>query len=424
VKRSTTTLVLLALVVVGLASAAYVLVHQRAPVPFRDTYALNVELTAADGVEPGLGQPVLVSGVQVGTITDLGLRGGNARLTVTIDRKQLPSVHRGARAYLEPITPLKDMQLNLDPGPAQAPRLAEGATIDVSRTRVPVPLSDLTSVLDSDTRQFLGSLMNAVGEGTRGRGLGMRRALQTLGPTTAQARLLARALGARRRELARLVHNVSRLTAAAARSRRLDDLVVTSQRTLGAVAAQDRALRDALTLLPGTLRQTSSTLGTTANFARRLEPTLQKLTPVVRRLPATLRGLREFSITGRRVLRSDGTPFVDQATPTVRQLSRVVGSLGRTAPALTRTMQTAEYILNVAAYNPPGDDEGYLFWLPWFLHNFNSTFSSADAHGGFGRASVVFSCRNVTGTPLIDAYVSVVLGVGDVCPNTPAPGAR
>src|SRR3712207_7284392 len=56
---------------------------------------------------PGLGQPVEVAGVKVGTISDARLSGGRALVTLEIERHQLAAVHRDARVALQPVTPLR-----------------------------------------------------------------------------------------------------------------------------------------------------------------------------------------------------------------------------------------------------------------------------------------------------------------------------
>ncbi len=46
------------------------------------------------------------------------------------------------------------------------------------------------------------------------------------------------------------------------------------------------------------------------------------------------------------------------------------------------------------AYNPPGStDEGYLFWLSWLNHNFNSIFLTQDAEGPLRRGLLVYTCN-------------------------------
>ena len=46
-------------------------------------------------------------------------------------------------------------------------------------------------------------------------------------------------------------------------------------------------------------------------------------------------------------------------------------------------------VANAVAYNPPGSEEGYLFWTAWFFHNTASVFSSSDVHGAVTRGLFV-----------------------------------
>jgi hypothetical protein len=61
-------------------------------------------------------------------------------------------------------------------------------------------------------------------------------------------------------------------------------------------------------------------------------------------------------------------------------------------PPLTSVVKTLTYVLNEAAYNPPGDDEGFLHWATWAVHNTNSVLSTQDANGAVIRSLVLFNC--------------------------------
>jgi phospholipid/cholesterol/gamma-HCH transport system substrate-binding protein len=52
-------------------------------------------------------------------------------------------------------------------------------------------------------------------------------------------------------------------------------------------------------------------------------------------------------------------------------------------------------VVNVLAYNPPGSEEGFLFWLAWFIHNGNSVVTVEDAHGVAWRGLVMFGCSTL-----------------------------
>lgn len=381
--------------VLGLLSAAYILIHQRAPVPGRDVYNVDVEFAEADAVLPGTGQPVNVAGVKVGTIAKARPDDGVALLTLELERDQVPRVYENARAVLDPITPLKDMQLELVPGGPPARPLAKGGRLDVSRTNTPVPLSDLLSVLDGDTRSYLTSLLAALEQGTRGRAKDMQRMLLAMGPTARQADRINRAVARRREALARLVHNLGVVAQAASRDERLAEMVAAGNATLEAMARQERPLRQALREFPSTLDATRGALATARPFADKLGPTLASLQPAVDRLPRMLREFRPLADVGTSALQRSIRPFVKEAQPLMRALDPTIPNLSRAMPRLTRGLLALNYFTNVLAYNAPGDDEGGLFWFSWFVHNFNSLFASVDAHGGTGRATVIQDCDDI-----------------------------
>lgn len=397
----------------GLGTSIYVLLKERAPVPFRHVIVLKTDFSEANGIVRGIGQPVNVAGVRVGQVAGVDVVDGRARVTMELQRNRTPRLYENATAVLEPITPLNDMQIALDPGRPPARPLADGATLPVGRTRPPVPLSDLLSTLDADTRAYLGSLIAGLDGGTRGRAPDLRRVLLALGPTTKQFGDISRALAQRRRELARLVSNLATVTRAASRDDQLAGVVAAGEQTLGALAAQDRPLRRAIAQLPGTMAVTRSTLARVKPFAGQLRPTLNALLPALRRLPSTLRALGPFAETGSRTLQRDLRPLVREARPLVRAAGPAVTNMAHATPDLTGAARVLNYLLNELSYNPPGDDEGFLFWLSWAVHNFNSQNSSGDAHGAVSRAAVIVPCDGVHGQPNLQK----ILDVAGLCPK-------
>jgi phospholipid/cholesterol/gamma-HCH transport system substrate-binding protein len=398
----------------GTAASIYVLVHERVALPFRDVHTVDVEFSEADGVIQGIGQPVNVAGVKVGQIAGVELHDGRARVKLELQRDQVPEVYENASAVLEPITPLEDMQIALDPGAPPARPLAKGEAIPISRTRPPVPASDLLARLDTDTRDYLSTLISSLGAGTAGRAADIRRTLLALGPTTAQVGRLNRALDARRTELARLVTNLARVTRAASRDGRLDDVVASGSATLAAIAREEAPLRAAIRELPPTLNTTRATLQKLGPFAAELGPTLRALMPAVDRLPATLRQLDPFAALGEQTLRKDVRPLVRDALPLVGSLSYAIPDLARSTPNLASGARSINYFFNELAYNPPAkDDEGFLFWGPWAGHNINSMFSAADAHGNLSRAVPFVNCASARSVP----GIAELIGAADVCPD-------
>jgi phospholipid/cholesterol/gamma-HCH transport system substrate-binding protein len=399
----------------GLAASAYLLFKQRVPVPFQDVYTVKAEFTSADAIVGGLGQPVNVVGVKVGQVTGAKLVDGRAVVTLEIKRDKVARLYRDATAVIEPITPLDDMQIELDPGTPAARPLGKDGVLGVNQTAPPVPLSDLMRTLDGDTRGFLTSLIASLGTGVGDRGPDTRRMLRALGPTTHQAGQIARAAAGRRAALSRLVHNLARVTKAASEDRQLASLVAAGNQTLETIADHEAPLRRALEGLPPTLAVTRSTLTRLEPFARNLDPALRALLPSVRALPSTLAVLKPFSAEAATTLRRDVRPFVRDASPLVRKLAPSVAALTPGLPRLTRSFQILDYTANELAFNPDpgGKNQGFLFWLAWGLHNFDSVISLGDAHGGIGRAQVIANCYGVQEIQQLRA----ILDLFQVCPK-------
>ena len=405
-----------ALVVAGLVAVGYLLVKQRFPVPFRDAYEVKVVLPAADGVAPGLGQPVNVSGVRVGTITAADAVPGGAEVTLQIQREKLDRVHADGYAALRPITPLSDMRVELNPGSRSAPALPDGGTLRSSRNTSPVPLATLLSGLDADTRAFLTTLVDGLGRTTKDRAPDLRRVLLSFGPTTAQLRQVSESLSARRRTLARLVHNVSTVTRAASSDGRLADLVVSGHRALGALRAEDASLRTSLARLPGALESGAKALDATGRLAAELLPTVQRLTPSVRRLPKTLRDVGTMGGRFAKTLRTEFRPLTVEAQPLAQQAAVGVRSTSALLPDLSRTLQRVQYLANALAYNPPGKQEGGLYWASWTAHNWNSLPSIGDAHGTLFRGLIILGCDQVNGIGGVGTMIKLLTNSAAVCP--------
>lgn len=405
---------LLILMVLGTGAGFFILLNQRLPNPFQSYYQVNAAFTTAAAVVPGLGEPVNVAGVRVGQINGTSLHDGQAVIHMQIDPSQLPAVYRDAHADLVPRTPLKDMEVDIWPGDRSAGRLPSGATIPIGQTISPVDSDEVLGALDADTRDWLVSLITSLGQATAGRGADMRSLLRALGPTAAQLRQVGDLLAARHQELAELTHNLGVLTqAASSKDVQLGQLVRASQLTISALASQNVALGRAVALLPGTLARTRTTLGDLTTFSRALGPASTALTPVVRSLPGTLRNsealFRGAALLPLRQIR----PFVQAALPLAHKLPPLAGDLKIEVPDLIAAFKVLVYSANELAYNPGGNNPGFLYWLAWFAHNSDSFISNSDANGPVWRSVLVGNCatlRSLTIAPVLEKVLGTNFG--------------
>ena len=107
-------------------------------------------------------------------------------------------------------------------------------------------------------------------------------------------------------------------------------------------------------------------------------------------LQATQQTFRETRVPIRDQIR----PFTRQIRPTLTHLVQASKPLEKTSNNLRSAFTDLNTLVNMLAYNPPGStQEGYLFWLSWLNHNFNSIFLTQDAEGPLRRGLLVLTCN-------------------------------
>lgn len=384
----------LVLVLAAAAVGGYVLAHQRLHFPWQSRYTLRADFSSAQAVTPGQGQTVTVAGVQVGDITGVTLHDGVARVTMRIDPGKLPFVHTDARMLLRPKTGLQDMSIDLDPGTDRAPRLPDGGVLPVSQTAPNVNADELLASLDADTRDWLVALVDAGATGLKGRATDLRQILKAGAPTLQRTRQVTAAIAGRRRDLSVLVSDLRTLgDSVAGKDRQLAELVDAGDATLSALARHDAALGSTLRRLPATLAAAQHTLLSARPFAAELRPALTALRPAVRRLApavAQLDPLLQRALPAARRIRG----LARQARPVAVDLGPTLGNLSRVTPHLSSAFRVLQYVTNELGYNPPGSEEGYLFWTAWFAHNAASLLSLEDAQGTVWRGALLLSCSS------------------------------
>src|SRR4051812_20978932 len=269
------------LLILALAVTVYIVENQRLRIPVFEEkpFELKAEFQTAQAVVPGQGQTIRVAGVRVGDVSDVSVENGVGVVTFEIDRKFLP-VYRDATVLMRPTTGLKDMFFELDPGTAKAGEFDEGDTIPVANTAPDVNLDEILSALDSDTQAYLKLLLVGAGKGLDGRDKDLGKLLGSVGPINKDLAKLNSEVAQRKENLARLIHNFNLLTTTVGQSDRdLTELVSASNGALGAIAEQDPNVRRAVSLLPSTLSQATTTLNHTSELASALGPAIDDLRP-------------------------------------------------------------------------------------------------------------------------------------------------
>jgi phospholipid/cholesterol/gamma-HCH transport system substrate-binding protein len=411
-------LAILGLFVLSIGVAGYILSHERLRFPFISPtpFTVNAAFTTAQAVTPGQGQTVRIAGVQVGSIGKVSLKDGRAIVRLDIDPKYRHLIHTNASALLRPKTGLKDMFVELDPGDGKQLMPKDG-TIPVQNTAPDINQDEILSSLDTDTRAYLQLLVNGLGQGLKGRSTDLRNVFKQLGPTHQDLARVAKAIAARRQNLARLVHNYGQLTATLAdKDHEIADLVQSSNAVFQAFANENQNVSDAVARLPGTLNTTAQTLQKVNTLAGVMRPSLDSLRPAFKSLNKANKAVLPFVKEAAPITRNQIRPFVKTARPYVSQsLKPASVNLARAIPDLDSSFHELNRFFNIAAYNPAGKQgissecehngacssaelnqkKGYLYWLAWVAQNSNSLFSTSDAEGPIRRALFLMDCNSI-----------------------------
>ena len=426
------------LLVLASAVSLYILENQRltapgwVPVLGEDFFEFDAEFSNAQAVTPGQGQTVNVAGVPVGDIARVRLEEGRAVVGLRISDENV-RVYKDARMLLRPKTGLKDMAVQLDPGTPEAGALAEGGRIPVGQTKPDVNLDEVLAALDADTRDYLKILLGEGERGLRGRRKDLADTFRRFEPLGRDLRAINEQLARRRKNVERVIHNFSLVAEElGSKDDQLAELVDGSNAVFAALAEQEADIRATVRELPSSLEATRTALGKAGTLAGELGPASEALRPAARALAPAQRAIRPLMRRTTPIIRDRLRPLVRAANPVVTELRPAMRDLAAISPDLRQSLGILNRALNMLAYNPPGEEEGYLFWMSWVNHMGASIFSTQDAHGPVRRGLFMANCNaldvvdNVAQVnPALGVIISLLNPVRNsaLCPR-PTPSAR
>jgi phospholipid/cholesterol/gamma-HCH transport system substrate-binding protein len=395
-------LAIIALVLAGLFAVTVILINQRAslpnwvPVIGSDFFHLEADFSTAQAVTPGQGQSVDIAGIKVGQISGVKLEDGHAVVSMSIDNKYAPLIHDDASLLLRPKTGLNDMVVEVDPGSPSSPDIKEDSTVPLASTQPQVNPDEFLATLDADTQQFLKLLLANGAEAldpAKGRDVELSNALRRLDPFARDIGRISGALATRRQNIASAIHNFQLVsTELGNRDQDLVNFVDSSNAVLASFAKEQSSIRSAVKELPATLKETKSALTSANNLALQSGPALKKLIPGAKATAPALRALRPFFQQTAGPIQNQIRPFTTQVASPVTHIAQISQGLGAATPGLRTGFTNLNSGLNALAFNPPGDQEGFLFYVPWLNHDLNADYLLQDAYGPIRRGLVLESC--------------------------------
>ncbi len=396
------------LVVLAIATVGYILEHQPAFTFGRSYYQAKAVFADAAAVTAGQGQSVTIAGVEVGLIGGVQLERGQAVVTMDIFKKYAP-IYRNATVLLRPRTPLKDMYLALDPGTASAGALPEGGTLGIASTQPDIDVDQILSSLDADTRTYLLLLLAGGAQAFNGKGATasspsaataatLAADFKRFAPLDRSALNFTKLLSQRSSDLRGAIHNLDLVASSLGGvDTQLASLVKASDTNFQAISSQDQQLSQGISLLPGALEQTSSTLNKVQKFAAVSGPALKQLEPFARDLGPALKALRPLAKQTTPVIEKQLEPFASD--PGIRKLAQTLApaaqSLAKAAPALSGSFSVLNKLVNTLAYQKSGGEPSYLYWGAWLAHNLDSLTTLQDAEGPIIQGQFLASCPSL-----------------------------
>jgi len=262
------------------------------------------------------GDDVQIGGRRVGGVEDILLTDDNhAEVVVSVEEPYAP-LHDGTTATirLTSLSGVANRYIALAPGPNNAPEIHEGGRLGVEHTTSVVDLDQLFNALDPRTRRGLQGWFHGSAVQYEGQGENVNLAARYFNPFLSTTDQLVKEIARDQKTLEQaIVAGASVTGAIAQRAPQFTSLITNLNGMMGAIAAENDSLSQALAVLPDTLRQGNSTFVDLRATLDDLDPLLEASRPAAAVLP---RFFRQF------------TPLLNESVPTFENLSAIVHQPG------------------------------------------------------------------------------------------------
>ena len=261
----------------------YIVAQMGLVYPWQHPYALTVNFTTADGILSN--NEVFMNGTKVGHVGTVSTRDGTAWVQLVLDDSSALPVYKDATAEVRKKNLLGETYVDLQRGTSSATAMADGDTIPVNHTVQITQIDQVLGILDPNTLQRVQLLINALGQGTSGRGSDLNAQAASAKQLVTALDTPAVELSVRRQQLDDIVLELQRFQDMLANQRgQVRDEFVTWNQVMGELANQEQALG-------GTVRQADTLLASLNTLVNGQGSNIQA---TLAGLPATLTSLQAF----------------------------------------------------------------------------------------------------------------------------------
>jgi phospholipid/cholesterol/gamma-HCH transport system substrate-binding protein len=363
------------------------------PIFGRSHFVLKAEFQSGDALTPGQGQAVTIAGAKVGEIGAVETRNGVAVVTMEITPKYARYIYRDSTLIMRPRTQLKDETIQITPGLSKTGKVGSGYTFSLSQTTPDGDFDQFLAALDAETRTYLQELLVNAGVALNENGRALSADFTRFDPITRDLQKINSELHLRHVNIERAIHNFQLLlNAIGGKDKQLSEVIEASNRVFTVFSRQQASVEDTLRTLPGTLQKTGHGLSALARAANVVAPTLSKLHGFATSYGPSQEALRALAKSSTPVIKNEIAPFTREALPVLKQITPATKSFNKALPELASSFKVVDELFNELGYNPEPKQAGFLFFLDWANHDFNSALSTSDANGPMGRALLYYNC--------------------------------
>lgn len=387
------------MIVLAALVGGYILSQERlslpgwVPIVGHSNFVLKAEFQAGDALTPGQGQAVTIAGAKIGEIGAVEVSNGVAVVTMDITPKYARYIYRDSTLIMRPRTQLKDETIQITPGLPKTGRVKSGYTFSLSQTTPDGDFDQFLAALDAETRTYLQELLVNAGVALKGNGRALSADFTRFDPITRRLQEINSELHLRHVNIERATHNFQLLlNAIGGKDKQLSEVIEASNHIFTVFSRQQGAVEDTLRELPGTLQKTDHGLGTLAHAANVIGPTLTALHGFATSYGPSQEALRELAKSTTPVIKNEIAPFTREVLPVLQQVTPATKAFNKSLPELASSFQVLNELFNELGYNPGSNQAGFLFFLDWANHDFNSALSTSDANGPMGRALLYYNC--------------------------------
>jgi phospholipid/cholesterol/gamma-HCH transport system substrate-binding protein len=331
--------------------------------PFR-AQGYRIRVAFQNAQELATQADVRIAGVNVGKVVGKSLdpQGNRTIATLEIDSKYAP-IRKDAQAILREKTILGETYVQISPGSATSPAIADGGLLARSNVVHNVQLDEIFNAFDPATRAAFQTWQQQLASAIRGNDQNLNSVLGNLPAFAADASDILQVLDVEHGAVVNLLRNGGTVfTSLSQNQNALRNLIRTGETTFATTASVNKALTDTIHVFPTFLDESKLTLSDLKSFALNTDPLLKELVPVAQNLGPTLSSVKTLSpdlrhlftklaplITVSRTGLPATASVINGATPLLAQLGPFLEQLNPILTWLSLHQQlTSDFISNGA----------------------------------------------------------------------------